>query len=112
MPPSFGFFQLDNLRRSQAKFIMVVLSDKVYADSSLLPQHPLLKPDLLTDVASAPAKIQSQIIAAQYPAWWPVVLVSEDGVPDGEVERALAAQGLINVYSYSGGWSALLRESN
>ncbi len=107
MAQSFGLYQLENLLRSQAKFIMVALTSA----ESAVPVHPLLKPHLVTDPESAPTKIQARMSESQYPAWWPVVLISDDGHRDAKVAAALATLGLINVYSYAGGWNLLRQES-
>ncbi len=103
-PQGLGFYQLENLVKSQAKFLMVVLTD----DSSKVPKHPMLRTDIVTDAASASAKIQQMVELHQLPAWWPYVLISEEGALDASVATSLAPLGLINVYSYRGGWKSLL----
>lgn len=101
---SLGFYQLDNLAKSQAKYLMVVIAD----DATKVPSHSLLRVDVLTDALSASAKIQQMVELHQLPLWWPYILISEDGVSDAAVATGLAALGLINVYSYRGGWKSLL----
>ena len=105
--PMLGKYQLENLLRQQTKFLMVALVD----DPTSIPVHPLLK----TNFTFAPAEAAREIVTAveqqQIPAWWPIILISENGKPDGEIATALAGHQLINVFSYRGGWSALLTET-
>ncbi len=76
--------------------------------SRVVPTHPLLKADLVLDATEASAQIQSHFTELACPSWWPVVLISLAGLGDAEVAKNLESHGLINVYSYRGGWSALL----
>jgi hypothetical protein len=104
MAQSLGLYQLENLHRAQTKFILVAITENVES----LPTHVLLKPDLVLAASEAPAKIQSRMSEQNYPAWWPVVLISQSGDGEAEVVKALETSGLINVFSYRGGWESLL----
>lgn len=100
-----GFYQLENLVKSQAKFLMVVVTKNTMSET---PSHSLLRADIVTEAPSASSKIQQMVELHQLPAWWPYILISEDGVSDEAVHASLAPLGLINVYSYRGGWKSLL----
>ncbi len=105
--PSFGLYQLENLHRQQAKFMMVALS----ASQTDVPGHRLMNVAIVSDVASASSKIQQKMNAEQYPLWWPVVLISKDGSGDHQVAAALEKLGFVNVFSYQHGWDSLIREA-
>ncbi len=105
--PSFGLYQLENLHRQQAKFMMVALS----ASQTDVPAHRLMKVSIVTDIASASSKIQQKMEAEQYPLWWPIVLISKDGASDHQVASVLEALGFVNVFSYQHGWDSLIREA-
>ena len=104
---SFGLYQLENLHRQQAKFIMIALC----TNSEDVPAHPLLKFEITSEPDSASAKIQQKAMESQYPLWWPVVLVSKDGSIDEQVAAQLSAKGFINLFSYRGGWTSLIAEA-
>lgn len=104
---SFGLYQLENLHRQQAKFVMIAIT----ATPIEVPAHPLLKFEIVSEPESAPSKIQQKAMESQYPLWWPIVLMSKDGALDEQVAVQLTAKGFINVFSYRGGWVALLAEA-
>jgi hypothetical protein len=114
--PSFGFYQLENLHRQQAKFMMVALipsvASQVASTSVAPPTHPLLRLDLVTEPAAASSNIQQKFTEAQYPNWWPVVLISQDGALDRDVQTKLETLGFVNVFSYQGGWDSLIRQAS
>lgn len=99
-----GLYQLENLQRQQAKFMMVVLLDG--GNEGAIPVHPLLKKDLILNSAEALEKIMAFATERQMPAWWPIVLMSQDGVVGARVGDELSKHGYINVYAYRGGWTA------
>ena len=108
---NLGFYQLENLVKSQAKFLMVVITDDgpdAPNEGRKVPSHPMLRTDIVTDAASASSKIQQMVELHQLPVWWPYILISENGAIDAAVGESLAPLGLINVYSYRGGWKSLL----
>jgi hypothetical protein len=104
MAQSLGLYQLENLHRAQTKFILVALTE----NPGEIPNHPLLRPHLVSAATEASAKIQARMTEQNYPPWWPIVLISKVGTDEAEVVKALEGIGLINVYSYQGGWQALL----
>lgn len=107
MAQSIGLYQLENLKRQQAKFMMIALTE----DETAIPVHSLLKKDLIVSSGEAAVKIQAYAEAQQMPKWWPIVLISPDGSADVSVGADLAAHGFINVFSYRGGWQALQSET-
>jgi len=104
MAQFLGLYQLENLHRAQTKFMLVAITD----NAGSIPSHKLLNPDLVLAAGDASAKIQSRLTEQKCPAWWPVVLISRAGVDEAEVVNGLEKQGLINVFSYRGGWDSLL----
>lgn len=108
---TFSFYQLENLHRQQAKFLMVALTGDEASGAEPVPQHPLLRIDLVAEGATASAKIQQTMRTANYPLWWPVVLISTDGVMDRSVMNDLSALGYLNVFSFKDGWNSLNKES-
>ncbi|CAN5534603.1 hypothetical protein BH10BDE1_BH10BDE1_18110 [soil metagenome] len=104
MAQFLGLYQLENLHRAQTKFMLVAVTD----NSASIPPHPLLKPDLVLEATEGPSRIEARMLEQNYPAWWPIVVISKDGADEAEVVQLLEATGLINVYSYRGGWDALV----
>lgn len=109
---TFGLFQLENLRRQQTKFFLVALRGENPSEGdSRIPNHALLKIDLTFEIAEAAEKIVDLVRAQAIPLWWPFVLISVDGKADFSVAEKLASDGLMNVYSYRGGWKGFVDET-
>mgnify|MGYP003395406230 CR=1 FL=1 len=105
-------YQLENLRRQQAKFLLVAITD----DSNEIPEHPLLKPDFIVAATTARSVDQieslraffTEVAGRQLPIWWPMVLISARGEVENEVALEIEKRGFTKVYRYAGGWMSLI----
>lgn len=109
--PSLDVYQLNNLVRHQAKFLMIALIEP----GEQPPGHALLNFHHKVEVAGEGVFALDKIIEilndASFSKEWPIILVSRDGKASHALAAVLDEKGFLNAFHLTDGWESLSKAS-